>query len=110
MKHMRLLNWTIGVAFALALIVWLLGLYRQHTRREFGGWPVYAFIFCWGFLALAMSGRAILKGEIGSTPGGCINRQQNPIKFWIGVGIFCIAGSVAMVIGAFKLIKHLKVL
>jgi hypothetical protein len=107
MKHVQLLNWIIGVVAGLALIIWAIGLYRQHTGKDADGWPLYAFLLCWGFLAIATSGRAILKGEIGSGTHGRFSRQRSPVQFWIGVGLFSVAGIVVMIIAVLKMATHL---
>ena len=108
MKYVRLLNVIRAVAFVSGLVAWSIGLYRQHQEKHFGGWPAHAFILCWGIAALTIFGEASIAGKIGGRYGGSMNRQKDPVKFWIFVGIVSVAGVVAAIVGASKIVTDLS--
>jgi hypothetical protein len=107
MKPVPLLNGIIAIAFVVGFVDWWIGIYRQHNGAT-GGWPIYLFMLCWGIIGTMMAAKGILQGRLGNAQGrGSASREQNPVQFWIWVGMLFVVGIVVSIIGAFKMIIRL---
>jgi len=110
MKYVRLFKAIQVIAFISAAVVWTIGALRQHSgRRGIHGWPWHAFILCWGIALLSIVAGMMAEGKIKMRHRDPLDRQSDPVKFWILTGIFSVAGTAALIVGAVKLITDLSI-
>jgi hypothetical protein len=109
MKYVRLLNGIRVVAFISAGVFAVIGATRQHPGKGIRGWPAHAFVLCWGIALLSIVAGIMAEGKIKMRHRDPLNRGNDPVKFWILVGIFFVAGTVTSIIGVVKLITDISI-
>lgn len=108
MKYVRLFYAIRVMAFISAAVVWVIAAIRQHPgRAAIHGWLAHAFVLCWGIALLSIVAGMMAEGKIKLRHRAPLIPQNDPVKFWILVAVFSLAGAVFSIIGIVKLIADL---
>ena len=108
MKYVRFLKAIRAIAIVSAAVVWVIGAFQQHPGRAMRGWPLHAFVLCWGIAALAIVAGIMAEGKIKMARRDPLNRENDPVKLWILFGVFSVTGCVCSIVGVAKLIADLS--